>query len=326
VSTMRCLHCRAETRNGLALCDLCQRKAETIFEFLPVYFRNLARWRPGRAGSRPVPGSRVLYDGTVRGVGTGDRISDTLDEVLTALTTWARVFVEQRSFARPLTLANALLSEDLPDDLVEYLNDNPQQAAAGLCTALEFHLVSIATLDWCGEFVTDLSHHEERLRALTETSVPGWYAGSCRRTRTLEGDKCGTPTYVVPGLTWVTCGSCGATTHAAAHLDAVIDEARSWVARPKALAEAVVALVDDELSVPRVYTRIRQWAHQGTITPIRFTTRGYAWNDETKSIVVTTEDVGHARYQLGDVLDRVLARRDTQANAGQDPEVPLSCA
>jgi len=313
---VNCLHCRASTSNGLALCDLCQRKAETCFEFLPVYFRNLARWRPGRAGSRQVPGSRVLYDGTVRGVGTGDRISDALDEVLTALTTWARMFVEQRSFARPLTLANAVLSDDLPDELAEYLTDNPQQAAAALCAGLEFHLVSIATLEWCGELVKDLSHHEERLRALTEASIPGWYAGACRRKISMEGDLCGLPTYVVPGLTWVVC-DCGATTYARDHLDIVIDEARDWVARPKALAEAVVALVDDELSVPRVYTRIRQWAYLGDIEPIRRTQRGYGWDAEAERVVVVTEEIGHARYRLGDVLDRVLARRTTQVNAGQ---------
>jgi len=317
MTTMRCLHCRAETSNGLALCDLCQRKAETCFEFLPVYFRNLARWRPGRAGSRQVPGSRVLYDGTVRGVGTGDRISDALDEALTMLTTWARAFVEQRSFARPLTLANALLSGDIPDELAEYLADNPQQAAAGLCTALEFHLVSIAALEWCGELVRDLSHHDKRLRELTEASVPGWYAGACRRKISMEGERCGHPTYVVPGFTWVTCEACGATTYARDHLDNILDEAREWIARPKALAEAVVALIDDEVSVPKVYTRIRQWAHQGSIEPIHRTRRGYGWDDETECVIVTTETVGHARYRLGEVLDRVLARRTTQVNAGQ---------
>jgi hypothetical protein len=88
---IKCLHCGAETSNGLALCDLCQRAAVINLEFLPVYFRNLARWRPGRAGSRPVPGSRVLYDGEVRGDGTGDRISDRLDETANGLIGWARM-------------------------------------------------------------------------------------------------------------------------------------------------------------------------------------------------------------------------------------------
>jgi hypothetical protein len=62
-----CKHCGATTSNGLALCELSQMAAAKSLEFLPVYFRNLARWRPGRAGSRPVPGSRVLYDGVEAG-------------------------------------------------------------------------------------------------------------------------------------------------------------------------------------------------------------------------------------------------------------------
>jgi hypothetical protein len=297
---LRCFSCGAESSNGLALCGLCLRKAEADLQYLPIYFRNLARWRPGRAGSRPVPGSRVLYDGTVRGVGTGDRISDALDEVLTALTTWARVYVETRSFARPLTLANALLSEDLPDNLVEYLNDNPQQAAAGLCTALEFHLVSIATLDWCGELVRDLSHHEERLRALTETSVPGWYAGACRRKISMEGERCGHPTYVVPGFTWVTCEACGATTYARDHLDNVLDEASEWVAPPMRLAEALVALLDSELSVPRLHKRIVKWGDREHVDVVRRLDRD-------------GDPIGPKRYRLGQVLGRLLSEGATRA-------------
>jgi len=299
MTTMRCLHCRAETSNGLALCDLCQRKATTIFEFLPVYFRNLARWRPGHAGSRPVPGSRVLYDGTVPGPGTGDRISDALDEVLTALTTWARAFAECRSFARPLTLVDAVLTEDLPSDLAEDMSDNPQLAAEWLCVGLEFYLVSIATLDWCGELVRDLSQHEERLRALTETSVPGWYAGTCRRKISMEGDQCGARIYVVPGLTWVSCTTCGATTYARDHLDIVLDEARDWVAPPMRLAEAMVALVDTELSVPRLHKRIVKWGDRKHIDVVRRHDRdGHA--------------IGPRRYRLGQVLERLLSEGATR--------------
>ena len=100
-----CLHCSAETSNGLALCDLCQRFARDCLTWLPVYFRNLARWRPGRAGSRPVPGSRVLYDGAGRSDGTGDRISDRLDEALMMLTTRARELAGDRPhFPPPMPL------------------------------------------------------------------------------------------------------------------------------------------------------------------------------------------------------------------------------
>ena len=123
--------------------------------------------------------------------------------------------------------------------------------------------------------------------------------------------RCGSGTHVVPGLTWVTCGACGATTYARDHLDAVLDEAREWVARPKALAEAIVALVDTEASTTKLYTRIRQWAHQGDLIPIHHTTRGHKWDDETERMVVVDEPTGHARYRLGDVVD--LTTRNTRS-------------
>lgn len=302
---MRCLHCGAEVTNGLALCELCQRKARTIFDVLPIYFRNLARWKPGRAGgTRQVPGSRVLYDGTVR-VGTGDRISDALDEALTALTTWSRALVADRPhFPRPLTFADAVMTDDLPPEVADDLTDNPAKAATALCEGFEQHLTSLSTLGWCGEFVRDLGQHEARLAALTDHAMPGWYAGACR--------KCGYATYVVPGLTWITCGYCGTVTHAGDHLETILTEARDWVARPKPLAEALVALLDTEMSVPRLYDRIRKWESLGWLEPIRHTGRDYEWSDEEKRLVVTAQPAGHKRYRLGDVLDR-LADAPTRA-------------
>jgi len=315
---IRCQRCGAETSNGLALCDLCQQYGHSCFEFLPVYFRNLARWRPGRTGSRPVPGSRVLYDGSVRGTGTGDRISDTLDETANALTTWARVLADARTFPRPLSEVDAVLCGDLPADFAEVLSDRPELAVDLLCRGFGRHLTSVATTDWCGAFLAEIGERETRLRKMTEVSVPGWYAGACRH--------CGVSTYVVPGLTWVKCShpvvmvgedgkrrtvdlGCGTTTHAATHLETVLDEAREWVDRPKALAEALVALLDTEPSVPRLYDRIRKWAEREQLTPIRRLTRGHTFDPVTETIVVVDEEVGPARYRLGDVLDLVLATR-----------------
>jgi hypothetical protein len=306
---IRCLHCGAETNNGLALCELCRRMASGCFEYLPIYFRNLARWRPGRAGSRPVPGSRVLYDGHVPDAGTGDRISDTLDETANVLTTRARMLVDDRPhLARLLDrLAAARSAETITE----------AEAIAWLCKGFERYLTSIATLDWCGDFVRDLGHHETNLRALTETFVPGWYAGGCRQLVGFDADgaamRCDSGTYVVPGLTWVTCGACGATTYARDHLEVVLEEARGWVAPPKRIAETVVALVDTELSVPRLYTRIRQWAFVEQLAPVYRTARDYSWSIKEDRFVVTEQATGSARYRFGDVLDLVL--RDTRALA-----------
>lgn len=304
---IRCLHCGAETSNGLALCDLCQKAAQMIFEYLPVYFRNLARWRPGRAGSREVPGSRVLYDGGIRGDGSGDRISDKLDEAMNALTTWARALVKDRPhFPHPLTFADAVLTGDLPDALVDELTDNQPAVAEALCIGFELHLTSIATLDWCGEFVRDLSQHEVTLRGLTETYIPGWYAGECRR--------CKTKTYVLPGFTWVTCQGCGAVTYARDHLEVILEEARDWLARPKALAEAIVALVDTEMSVPRLYERIHKWGTREPrrITAIRQTQRTHVYDLAEDAIVVKNQEVGSAKYRLGEVLDVILSEGRTR--------------
>src|SRR5690349_14366434 len=213
---MNCLHCGATTDNGLVLCELCRYGASKRFEVLPVYFRNLARWRPGRAGSRPVPGSRVLYDGEIRSAdSTGDRISDRLNEALTALSTWGRALVDDRgSFERPLTFVDAALMDELPEEIA----DDKALVFTWLCLGL--------------------GHHERRLGQLTDL-VPGWYAGSCRRKVTMEA-ACGAALYVMPGLTWVTCPSCGANTPARDHLEVILDEAADWTARPKALAEAMV--------------------------------------------------------------------------------------
>lgn len=315
---MTCNHCGAEVESGLLLCRLCQRKAETILEYLPVYFRNLARWRPVKtAESRPVPGSRVLYQGeTRRPDATGDRISDALDDAGKQLVIWAHLLVDARPFlARLLDRLTTARTEERIDDA---------QMVAWLCAGFARHLPAVATLDWCGEFVRTLDHHERRLRGLTETAVPGWYAGACRR--------CGSATYVVPGLTWVTCNGqlyvgddsegapvyhhCGVTTYARDHLEVVLDEARDWVAPPMRIAEAVVALVDTEQSVPRLHKRISKWGEERKVKAVR----------DGERVTVTQpprlqahrrrdadgDEVGPKRYRLGDVLDLLRAQGQTR--------------
>lgn len=284
---MNCYHCTAETSNGLALCDLCQMKAAKALEFVPVYFRNLARWRPGRAGSRPVPGSRVLYDGETR---TGDdRVSRALDEAGTAVATWAEAVHDDRGIELPTS-------------------DTEAQQVTALCRLLAEHLTSIATLEWCGEFVKELDQHEGRLSRLTEQVAPGWYAGGCRQVIADAPDGqllCGSGVYVVPGLTWVTCKVCGVTTYARDHLEHVLDEARDWVARPMDMAKAIVALVDTEQSVTRLHKRISKWGERGQVRTLRRTEA----NDLGDMV-----EVGPKRYVLGEVLDRLIAEGQTRTN------------
>ena len=282
---IRCLHCGAETSNGLALCDLCRRKASTDLDFIPVYFQNLARWRPGRAGSRPVPGSRVLYDGEIRA--SNDRISNALDETGADLVGWARKLEDDRGV-------------ELPE------GDGEAAQTVAVCALLGEHLTSISTLDWAGEFVAALGRIEGWLSSLTERYVPGWYAGGCRQPVGFDEDgaviRCESGTYVVPGLTWVTCGACGATTYARDHLEVVLEEAREWIARPKAIAATLVALMDTEPSVERLYGRIRKWESLGWLK---------AWRRRDSD----GDPVGPKRYRLGDVFDLATGKADAPTRA-----------
>lgn len=272
---MKCYHCEATTTNGLALCELCQMKAAKCLEVLPIYFANLARWRPGSAGSRPVPGSREPAN---VGRCADDRVSRALDEIGNDLTAWAQC-----------------LADDRLDGRVPASNDETASVRVA-CWFLTSNLASVSTLEWCGEMVRKLGEHEEYLGRLTLQVAPGWYAGACAR--------CGVSTHVVPGLTWVTCGGCGATTYARDHLDTILDEARVWVARPMRLAEAVVALVDTELSVPRLHKRISKWGERGRIESRR---RRDADGDE----------IGPKMFQLGDVLDALFTEGATRLDASE---------
>src|SRR3546814_353583 len=165
-------------------------RTDTPFPYTPL-FRS-------RAGSRPVPGSREPSSGATAAT---DRVSVALDEVGNDLTTWARALADDR------------MADDLPAS-------NDETAAVRVaCWFLGANLTSVATLEWAGLMVVALADHEERLRGLTEQVAPGWYAGTCAL------DGCDHPTYVVPGLTWVTCRGCGSTTYARDHLDRVLIEA-----------------------------------------------------------------------------------------------------
>lgn len=263
---MNCLHCHAETTNGLALCDLCQRKASDCLTSLPVYFRNLARQRrPGRPNGSVSGGGGGAADDGIPVTTLVGRASNDID-------TWARTLAEERPI-------------ELPECETEV------DTFAATCDLLRVSLVSIATLEWGGQFIREIAKHDRVLRAATETLIPGWYAGACKR--------CGCETYVVPGLTWVTCGGCGVTTFAQDHLDVVLIEASDWVAAPMRLAEAVVALVDTELSITRLHKRISKWGERGRI-------------DVLRRLDSDGDPVGPKRFRLGQVLDALLSEGATR--------------
>lgn len=293
---MNCLHCRATTTNGLALCELCMRLGSSILEMLPVYFRNLSRQRrPGRPnGSLGTSGQWLIR----RGETEGSKVAASLERVGNDLDTWARALTDDR-------------------DIRPQERDTEAETVVALCEFLETHLTSIATLEWAGQFLRDLARHERILRELTESVVPGWYAGKCAHVtgRTMEGDQhtCGADIFVVPGLTWVTCtrhededgnhiSGCGATTHASDHLGTILAEASDWSARPKHIAEVLVALMDSEPSVPRLYDRIRKWESLG-------------WLDSSRRTDAEGDPIGAKLYRLGDVYDLATGKADAPTRA-----------
>jgi hypothetical protein len=212
----------------------------------------------------------------------GDRVSNCLDEAGNDLTTRVRQLADDRGVEVP------------------YAADEINTIRVA-CWVLDENLVSISTLDWCGDLVTDLRRIETSLRRLSEQVVPGWYAGACR--------TCETSTYVIPGLTWVTCGGCGAYTYARDHLEVVLTEARAWVAPPMRIAEALVALLDTEMSVPRLHKRISKWGERKTgrnITAIR-------------KVDADGDEVGPKRYRMGEVLDLLRAEGETRLNEPIEP-------
>ena len=269
--TITCLHCGAETSNGLALCGLCQRKAATDLELIPVYFRNLARWsRPARPNGSLGSRSQWLMR---RGESDGNRVGRSLEEAGSDVVGWARQLADERGAETPVDA-----------------DDEPTTIRL-VCEHLAAHLTSIGTCDWAGDFATATASIEDELRRLGEQVTPGWYAGECRR--------CETATYVMPGLTWLTCAGCGATTYARDHLEQVLTEARGWVARPMRLAEAVVALIDTEFSIPRLHKRISKWGERGQIEALRL-------------LDGEGDPVGPKRFRLGEVLDRMTAEGATR--------------
>lgn len=295
--------------NGLALCELCQHYVKTALPYLGIYFRNLSRWKPGRAGSRPVPGSR---EPSRVATARDDRVWDALDEAHNALTTWARALADDRPGRMSATIERILTFDE-------------ERCFRLLCGLFERRLITVATLGWAGEFVRGVAEQETALRKLTERVVPGWYAGACAQPFGFNDDgaviRCAAATYVVPGFTWVTCGSCGATTYARDHLETVLNEARGWVARPKHLASALVALLDTEMSVPRMHDRIRRWANDEALVPIRRTTRGYGWDADADRFVVVDEQTGPARYRMGDVLALTLRQTTRAAEIAKNTSV-----
>jgi hypothetical protein len=265
-----CDHCRADTTNGLALCAACIAWFLINTEFVPVYFRNLSRWRPSSAsGVRSVPGSR---EPRLPGVAGTDRIGRALDETYGDL----MALVRKVAASRPQHAAVVARIATFEEERTVRLS----------CALLTKHVDSFTTLPWVSELLVGISGVEQRLREETERAIPGWYAGACQ--------LCGIDTHVVPGLTWVTCQGCGATTYARDHLEVILKEAAHWIATPAQLSGALVALLDGEVSVFKLRKRITAWGNREKI-------------EVHRNLDDDGDPVGPKRYRLGEVLSMLDA-------------------
>ena len=272
---MTCLHCHAETTNGLALCQRCQQTLTTSLVNVPAYFADVLAIQPGqrvkvRSAYRsapppsPEPGA--------------DRISETCDYVATIVYGWCRNLEDDRPG----------LTAGLPS------------STESRCGWLESHLSSVLTLEWAGELLREMLDCERRLRRILDRADTGWYAGICGheigREETAEGVvpvTCARALYVTGRETWTRCPECGRTWDADERRKQMRREAEDRTVPVRVLARIAVGLTD-EPSEAKLIRRIEQWVHRGTLTAAG-----------TKVID------GRARrvYRIGDVLALIERER-----------------
>ena len=302
-----CFSCQARTDNGLALCDMCRRFATDNLPVLQVYIRNLARFRkpPRPNGSLGVAGQWLIK----RGETEVDKVAKALEAAYNDLDRLVEMLKNDRGVEPPQA-------------------DSDAETAIAYCELLEKHVASIATCEWAGEFIRDIERHLHRLAEYTIQVVPGWYAGECQQVtgRDMEGNtyRCGTPLFVIPGATWLTCQGCGTSSHASDHIDTILEEASDWVAPPMRLAEALVSLIATEQSVPRLHKRISKWGE----------TRKRKRKVDGEEVEIVTppkiaavrrtdsegDPIGPKRFRLGDVLELLLAEGATRTDDDTAPK------
>jgi hypothetical protein len=167
---MTCDHCGAETTNGLALCQACRAWFLVNCEFIPVYFRNLARWSPSQASGAKRVRQVAPPMPSMPGSSGRDHIGNVLEEAHTDLIR----LTEQLATARPqFTRIVARISRMEEETFVLLV-----------CALLVKYVDSLTTLSWVKGIVTGISEIETTLRDETERAMPGWYAGACRLCKT----------------------------------------------------------------------------------------------------------------------------------------------
>ena len=239
---IRCLHCGAETSNGLALCDTAMQTLTVALVNVASYFADVDKIRPGQRvkvrstyKSTPPPSTQPAPD----------PIATALDEVATEVYGWCRALEDDRPGIGTIPATTEVR-----------------------CGWLEGHLRSIATLEWGGEMLTRMLECERTLRRILDKADTGRYAGVCGNEigRQEIGDEvwpvfCQRHLYVPAGSEWVTCPECGRCWDGKERRDKMRQDASDELAPVRTIARVVVELTD-EPSVERLTRRIEQWVHR----------------------------------------------------------------
>lgn len=278
MSTLTCQHCTATT-NGVVLCSRCQHTARRALFNVNAYHEDLFNLPAQVFGTRR---SNKISDPTGSAVGlASDPIEEAAADTRRILAHWLRRVVEDtpRAF---------MPNSDTVDVHTRVLTQQ---------------LHAIATLDWAGEFLTELLDLERRLRRTVEGHKGLWCAGPCGTVLDPEtGEYCTRVLYADPDRDDVRCPACGTLWPAAERRRILLDRARDVETNIAVIARATLALLDGEPSAARLEARIQKWADRGKLER-----RGSVDLD------------GHVRkvYRVGDVLDLLLDETRSRADSSR---------
>jgi hypothetical protein len=242
---MNCLSCTAETTNGLAMCQRCQQTLRVALVNAGSYYADVEKIKPGQrvrvsSAYRSTPPPEIEP--------ARDPISDALNALDNAVSTWAR-----------------MLCDDRPG-----IGKTPTSTTSTIGW-LESHVPSISTLEWCGEMVREIRAHERSLRRILDKADTGSYVGTCGNEigrEWTDGEVvpvlCERHLYAVESTAWVQCPECGRNWDTAERRSKMLADVRSQLLPLRAVARILVRLTD-EPSVERLTRRIEKWVEREQI-------------------------------------------------------------
>lgn len=270
MNNLTCLHCGAPSTNGVVLCARCQHTAGRALGNLAVYHEDLFNLPAQTFGVRRSNGVSDPTGTVVATVPAANSIEDAAAATRTMLVAWVRALVDDRPGVRW-----------------------PADNVAAMTKLLGQQLRSIATLEWAGRFVTEVTEHERRLRRVVEANKGRWYAGVCGTVLNTEtGVFCTRVLYADPEAADVRCPVCRTSWPVVERRKILLDLARDQETSVATIARAVVVLHGQQVSQAKLERRIQNWIDRGLIER-----RG-------------SRDIdGRLRkvYRVGDVLDMLEA-------------------